>query len=57
MTRAQSSYLNRPLRTEAEAIHDRKIREAIETAIKLRYLLAENGGCFLASRDGETTVS
>ena len=57
MTHAQSSYLNRPLRTEAEAIHDRKIREAIETAIKLRYLLAENGGCFLASRDGEITVS
>ena len=54
---ATSHYLNRPLRTEAEAIRDRKIREAIETAIKLRYLLAENGGCFLASRDGEITVS
>ena len=40
MTRAQSSYLNRPLRTEAEAIRDRKTLEAIETAIKLRRLFA-----------------
>ena len=28
MTRAQSSYLNRPLRTEAEVIRDRKTLEA-----------------------------
>ena len=56
-TQATSAYLNLPLRTEAEATRQRQTNEAIKTAQSPRRLFAENGGCFLASRDGEITVS